>query len=165
MTEINHLMESLEVTIATEQAAAQVAAIAAETAAAAPEAVLPNVEVEAAAPAEAVLEEPVAEAAPTEEVKAEASTEEIQAAELATVEGQAVPAEEETTFDELFALKPGIIEPVAEEEEEEDGSGTSKDKKKKKKKKFVELTYDPDRDVVTAKKKHKRGGIEWDWEE
>jgi N utilization substance protein A len=111
------------------------------------------------------VEEPVSETAPVDEVKAEAPTEEAQAVEQGTVEEQPVAAEEETTFDELFAMKPGIIEPVAEEEEEEEGSGSSKDKKKKKKKKFVELTYDPDRDVVTAKKKHKRGGIEWDWEE
>jgi N utilization substance protein A len=98
------------------------------------------------------------------ETQAEAPTEEALVPEAAVEEQPAVP-EEETTFDQLFALKPGIIEPVAEEEEEEEGSGTSKDKKKKKKKKFVELTYDPDRDVVLAKKKHKRGGIEWDWEE
>ena len=167
MTEITHLMESLEATAATEQTTpAQVEEVVAEPIALAPEAVLPTVEVEAAAPAEAaVVEEPVSEAAPVEEIKVEAPTEEAQAVEQAPVEEQPAPAEEETTFDELFALKPGIIEPVAEEEEEEEGSGTSKDKKKKKKKKFVELTYDPDRDVVTAKKKHKRGGIEWDWEE
>ncbi len=167
MTEITHLMESLEVTAATEQAAAQVEEVAAEAAAPAPaqQAVLSPVEAEAAVPAEAAVEEPVSEAALVEEVKAEAPTEEALAVEQGTVEEQPVAAEEETTFDELFAMKPGIIEPVAEEEEEEEGSGTSKDKKKKKKKKFVELTYDPDRDVVTAKKKHKRGGIEWDWEE
>jgi transcription termination/antitermination protein NusA len=165
MTEIKSLMESLEVTAATEQAAAQVEEVVAEPAAAAPEAVLAPVEAEAAAPAEAVVEEPVSEAAPVEEILAEAPGAEAQVVEAGTVEGEPVAAEEETSFDELFALKPGIIEPVAEEEEEEEGSGTSKDKKKKKKKKFVELTYDPDRDVVTAKKKHKRGGIEWDWEE
>jgi transcription termination/antitermination protein NusA len=166
MTEITHLMESLEETAATEQAAAQAAEIVAEAPAPAPEAVLPPVEAEAAAPAEAAVEEPVAEeTAPVEEIKAEAPTEEAQAVEQGTAEAQPETVEEETTFDELFALKPGIIEPVVEEEEEEEGSGTSKDKKKKKKKKFVELTYDPDRDVVTAKKKHKRGGIEWDWEE
>ena len=164
MTEINHLMETVEITAATEQATAQVEEVPAATAA--PE-VVPQVEMEVAAPAtqpEAVVEEPVSEVeeAPSIEVQAGAPAEEAPAPE-AEVEEQPAAAEEETTFDQLFALKPGIIEPVAEEEEEEEG--TSKDKKKKKKKKFVELTYDPDRDVVLAKKKHKRGGIEWDWEE
>ena len=160
MTEINHLMEAMEATAATEQVAPQVEVVPVE--AAAPE-VTPPVEVEAAPVAEAAVEEPVAEVTPAIETQAETLAEEVLAAENAPVE-QPVPGEEETTFDELFALKPGIIEPVAEEEEEE-GSDSSKDKKKKKKKKFVELTYDPDRDVVLAKKKHKRGGIEWDWEE
>ena len=50
------------------------------------------------------------------------------------------------------------------EEEEETSSVTGKTKKSKKKRKSVEVVYDPDRDVVVSKKKHKRGATEWDWE-
>ncbi len=80
----------------------------------------------------------------------------------------AVPAEEveeEVPFDQLFALKSesmGIIEPVNEDEEELDD--VAKKSGKKKKPKHVEVTYDPDRDMTTAIKKHKRGGG-WDWED
>ena len=72
--------------------------------------------------------------------------------------------EEEASFDKLFTLKPGVIEPV-ETEEEEDEEGDKKTKKgKKKKRKSVEVEYDPDRDLMLIKKKHKRGDGEWDWE-
>jgi N utilization substance protein A len=159
MTEINRLMETLEITAATELAAAKVEEVpAAEPSA--PE-VFPPVEVVAA---ETVVQETVVETAPTVEIQAEVPAEEAPVPESGVAE-QPVISEEETSFDQLFALKPGIIEPAAEEEEEEEGTESAKDKKKKKKKKFVELTYDPDRDVVLAKKKHKRGGTEWDWEE
>jgi N utilization substance protein A len=135
MTEISHLMETMEVAAATEQAAVQVEEVPAV--AVAPE-VVPPVEIEAAPVAvaaepapEAAVQEPAAEGeqAPTMEVQAEVAAPlgEASTAE-AGVEEQPVAAEEETTFDQLFALKPGIIEPVAEEEEEEEGSGTSKDK-------------------------------------
>lgn len=162
MTEINRLMETLEITAATELAASKVEeAPAVEPST--PE-VLPPVEVVAAETVETVVQEPVVETAPAAEIQAEAPAEETPVPESGVAE-QPVISEEETSFDQLFALKPGIIEPAAEEEEEEEGTGSAKDKKKKKKKKFVELTYDPDRDVVLAKKKHKRGGTEWDWEE
>jgi len=80
----------------------------------------------------------------------------------------------ELSFDEMFAIKPDILEPVAETagdvEDEEDSNGEEgkpSDKKKKKKiKRFRELEYDPERDLVVAKKKHKRGDAEWtEWEE
>jgi transcription termination/antitermination protein NusA len=74
-------------------------------------------------------------------------------------------AEEEPSFDELFALKPELVEPVDFDEEEEEEDATKKGKKgKKKKKKHVEVEYDPDRDMTLVRKKHKRGGGEWDWE-
>ena len=114
------------------------------TAVAQPEVV--EVETPEAAPAEA---EPVAEA--------EASVPEAEpVAEL----------EEElpSSLDELFALKPEVLEVTGETgEEESDDSKTGK--KGKKKKKHVEVTYDPDRDVMMVRKKHKRGGGEWEeWE-
>ncbi len=73
--------------------------------------------------------------------------------------------EEEVPFDQLFALKSeslGVIEPINEDEEELDD--VAKKSSKKKKPKHVEVTYDPDRDMTTAIKKHKRGGG-WDWDE
>jgi N utilization substance protein A len=77
----------------------------------------------------------------------------------------AVAEEEPSSFDELFKLRADVMELVGDEEEEEEedeaGRPTQK-KKKKKKKKFVELEYDPDKDVVVARKKRKRGVGEWD---
>jgi len=80
----------------------------------------------------------------------------------------------ELSFDEMFAIKPEILEPVEETSEEaedeedsngEEGTSSGKKKKKKKIKRFRELEYDPDRDMVVAKKKHKRGDAEWnEWE-
>ena len=72
--------------------------------------------------------------------------------------------EEEPSLEELFSLRPEVLENVATTEEEGDEEG--KDKKKgKKKSKHVEVTYDPDRDLTIATKKHKRGdGGGWDWE-
>jgi hypothetical protein len=54
-----------------------------------------------------------------------------------------------------------VIEATDEEEDEEDLDQKGK-KKKKKKKKFVEVVYDPDRDVTLVTRKRKRGG---DWED
>ena len=75
--------------------------------------------------------------------------------------------EEPTTFDELFKLRADVLENATpdEEEEEEDSDRSTTKKKKKKKKKFVELEYDPEKDVVVAKKKRKRGVGDWgdDW--
>jgi N utilization substance protein A len=72
-------------------------------------------------------------------------------------------AEKPIDFNEIFTLRSevlGLQEPEEEEEEEElDQKGK---KKKKKKKKFVEVVYDPDRDITLVKRKRKRGG---DWED
>ena len=71
---------------------------------------------------------------------------------------------EEVSLDELFALKPEILVAGATGEEEEEGSTPASKDKKKKKKKYVEVVYDPDRDITTARKMHKRedGTIEWE---
>jgi len=72
-------------------------------------------------------------------------------------------AEKPIDFNEIFALRPeilGIQQDSEEDEEEEDLD--KKGKKKKKKKKFVEVVYDPDRDITLVKRKRKRGG---DWED
>jgi transcription termination/antitermination protein NusA len=70
--------------------------------------------------------------------------------------------EKPVDFNEIFTLRPEalVIEGTDEEEDEEDLD--KKGKKKKKKKKFVEVVYDPDRDITLVKRKRKRGG---DWED
>jgi len=114
--------------------------------------------------------EPVAELEAVEQpveaelVAAEAVPEEAQP-ELVEPEAEAVavPEEEPSSLDELFALRPDILEfvtPVDSEDEDEDDADRKK-KAKKKKKKFVEMEYDPDKDVVVYKKKRKRGD-DWD---
>jgi N utilization substance protein A len=124
------------------------------------------VEVEEQAQPQAEMEAAVEAAAPEAEV--EEVTAELAEAELAVeaVAEQAQLPEEElvTTFDELFALRPDVLEGVEPEEDEEEEDEDQK-KKKKKKKKFVEMEYDPEKDVVIAKKKRKRGGVAWedDW--
>ena len=88
--------------------------------------------------------------------------------ELAEAEEQpeAVLEEEPVSFDELFTLRPEVLDMVAPEEDEEfeEEGDMKKKKKKKKQRKFVEVEYDPDRDLVVVKKKHKRGGFDWDGE-
>ncbi len=128
----------------------------------------PQAEAEAVAEAPQAVE--LAVAAPVEETRpAEAVEEKQPEAQPAKAEAPAetlgVEAEEELpiSLDELFALKPEVlemVEPSEDEEEEDDRSGHPK--KKKKKKKFVEMEYDPDKDVVVVKKKRKRGGELWD---
>ncbi len=115
---------------------------------------------EAPAAAEPAAELPV-EAAPLEPAAVEA----LAAGPAAEPAAAPVAEEEEPSFDELFTLKPDIIPAVTgdEEESEEDQKGKKKAGKKGKKK-FVEITYDPDADVTTARKKHKRGDEPWDWE-
>ncbi len=101
----------------------------------------------------AITETTPIEAAPSEEKLEEPVT-------------PAVEAEEElpTSLEEIFALKPEVLEmaePLSDDDEEDDGEG-GKGKKKKKKKKFVEMEYDPDADAVIVKKKRKRGSEPWD---
>jgi len=73
-------------------------------------------------------------------------------------------------FDELFSLKPddiGYRVNGEDDEEEEDGDQKPGAKKgKKKKKRFIEVEYDPDRDVTLVKRKRKRDGTwgdDWDY--
>jgi transcription termination/antitermination protein NusA len=72
-------------------------------------------------------------------------------------------AEKPIDFNEIFTLRPEalVIEDAEEEEKEEELDQDGK-KKKKKKKKFVEVVYDPDRDITLVKRKRKKGG---DWED
>jgi N utilization substance protein A len=142
MDSITSLMTSFDEQLAAEAAAAEIAA--------------------AEVPAEAEKAAEVEVQPVSEEIAAEAITEEIDT-EKSETEKAVEEAVEEPSLEELFTLRPEVLENVPPtEEEEEDGD---KDKKKgKKKSKHVEVTYDPDRDLTIAKKKHKRGGNEWDWE-
>lgn len=159
MTDINNLMDSLTPVLEGETPQAEV-----------PAAVIPVEEApqEVAAP---VVEEPVVAAVEPVLVAVETLAPAEAPAEILAVEAtaqtevetsEAGGEKEEVSFDELFRLKSSV--PTQEIEEEEDDSDSSKSKKQKKKKKFVEVTYDPDRDVMVVRKKHKRGGEPWDWE-
>lgn len=110
-------------------------------------------------PAEAVVEEPAAEAA-LEEVTSEESVETVEPAEAAK-------PEEDLTFEDLFNLQPSAIvaERLVDDEETEDEDELGKGKGKKKKKKHTgEVEYDPEKDLVIRKKRHKRGADDWgDW--
>jgi transcription termination/antitermination protein NusA len=100
-----------------------------------------------------------------EEVVLPGVTEEVSpAVETGETQIASTEEEEEASFDKLFTLKPGIVEPVAMEDEEEEEGDKKTKKGKKKKRKSVEVEYDPDRDLMLIKKKHKRGDGEWDWE-
>ncbi len=115
--------------------------------------------------------EEVAEVQPTIVEEGAQVVEEI-SAEPVSISEEQVPAvsgdvkEEEgkkpIDFNEIFALRPEILGIQDTEEEEEEEDLDKKGKKKKKKKKFVEVVYDPDRDITLVKRKRKRGG---DWED
>ncbi len=105
------------------------------------------------APAKAVIEPAIfTEAAP---VVPEAA---VQLEEIAEVEATIA----EKPLEEIFALKPEMLQPVVVTEDEVESSDA---KKKKKKKKHVEIVYDPEQDQTIAHKKHKRGDAGWEeWE-
>jgi transcription termination/antitermination protein NusA len=109
---------------------------------------------------EAAIIEVAEEQAPEVEVPQLVEPEEAEAEEEVS---ETVEEEEEelpATLDEIFALKPEVLDMVdAGEEDEEEEPGR---KKKKRKKKFIEMEYDPEKDVTVVKKKRKRGGDDWD---
>jgi transcription termination/antitermination protein NusA len=129
-------------------------------------------EVQAAAEAAVVKEEPVVEpevaveetALPVDigsevEPVLPETNEEVQPEKVEKVE---VP-EEEPSLEELFTLRPEVLENVS-VNEDEDEDGKDDKKKGKKKSKHVEVVYDPDRDLTVVTKKHKRGDDGWDWD-
>jgi len=132
-----------------------------------------TVEAEAA---EAKAEEPVVEeAAPVEEAvqtEPEAVTEAVEEMEAVkeeeklkeTVTEEEPEAEEDISLEEIFSMRPEVLD-TSMLSEEDDVDDQDKSKKKKKKSKHVVVTYDPDRDLTTVTKKHKRGGGEWDFDE
>jgi N utilization substance protein A len=108
-----------------------------------------------AEPVSAIEAEPVGEKVGPEAQVAEA-------VELApAVEGSLQAEEEPGSLDELFALRPEVLDFISSDDDEEDDESDDK-KKKKKKKKYVEMVYDPDKDVMVVKIKRKRGGLDFD---
>ncbi len=151
MEYFNDLMTSLDKQLADEQAA-----LAAEA---------------EAAVVETVIEEPVVAVEIPEEV-AVMTPEEVEQVleptveEIAVVEGIVeVEPEKEPSLEELFTLRPEVLDTAGiVDDEETDESGKAK-KKGKKKGKHVVVTYDPDRDMTVVQKQHKRGTDDWGWEE
>jgi len=89
-----------------------------------------------------------------------AEGQEVLIAELKVAE---VEEEAQPTLDEIFALKPEVLDAVeGSGEEEEEGDDKKGKKKGKKKKTNVQIEYDPDRDLTIVRKKHKHGA---EWEE
>ena len=80
------------------------------------------------------------------------------------VEETEVVPEVEPSLEELFTLRPEVLDTAGITEDEESDEISKGKKKGKKKGKHVVVTYDPDRDMTLVQKKHKRGGG-WDWEE
>jgi N utilization substance protein A len=156
----------LEVPAVTEEAFVET--VVSEIQEEAPTEVVTEVETLAVEADQTAVPEEIQVATPEPEVKM-VEKEPIEEAEAPQEEAVmvATPVVEEdvTSLDELFALQPEILD--VEEDEEEDSDESDKDrkhKKKGKKKKFVEVEYDPERDVTLVRKKHKRGA-EWeqDW--
>ena len=110
---------------------------------------------EAEAVAEAAVDSAVEVETPVEEAVAEQETEPVLELDVA----------DDTTLDQLFALRPEVFDgtrEISEGDEEEDISDKKGKKGKKgKKRRFVEMEYDPDLDEMIVKRKHKRAD-EWD---
>ncbi len=149
MQTIRNLMETLE-----QQAAAE--AEAAKLVEPAPAEEIP-----------AALEE--TPAAAVEEAVAAVEPVEVEAGIVETVPGEPVAEEvvpeEEPSLEEIFTLRPEVLTATEYvDEEEEEGEADKKDRKKPKGKKgrrFVNVEYDPDKDVTIVRKQHKRGDDEW----
>lgn len=74
-----------------------------------------------------------------------------------------IPESEEelpTSLEEIFKLRPDMLD-LPDISDEEDASS-----KKKQKKKYIDVEYDPDQDVTIYRKKHKNVTDEWDdWDD
>jgi len=102
---------------------------------------------------DATGEQPETEIMSVEEVSLESAADTQE-----PVEGEITP---EVLIEDWTAVK------TVSEDDEEEGEAGSKEKKKKGKKRNTEIEYDPDRDMMVVKKKHKKGGKEtWmnDWD-
>jgi transcription termination/antitermination protein NusA len=153
MLEIGKLMDEIEVEAKP--------VVVEETPVETPEAIVALPEVAAPLETPLVVVDPMA-AEIGEKAGEEALVEgqEVLVAELKVAE---VEEEAQPTLDEIFALKPEVLDAVeGSGEEEEEGDDKKGKKKGKKKKTNVQIEYDPDRDLTIVRKKHKHGA---EWEE
>ncbi|MBM3145106.1 MAG: transcription termination/antitermination protein NusA [Chloroflexi bacterium] len=159
------------------------APVVAEAVEAAPPTEIPEAEtveyVEEGIPAEVVaeapeagveVEEPIetkkAVEAPEEPVAEVAAPAEIPAA-IAPSEAEVVEEEETLeTMEEIFHRKPEMLEIPDLDDEELPYKEEEDDDKSKRRKKYVEVEYDPERDVTIYRKKRKRDSKGWDdWDD
>jgi N utilization substance protein A len=113
--------------------------------------------------AEPVMAQPAETGEMAEAAGEAAAVEGTEVSEAPAQAGEVLPGvdEEGVSLEELFTLRPEVLDfGTVTEEEEEDEVG--KKKAKGKKKKFVEVEYDPDKDVLLAKKKRKRSTGDWE---
>jgi N utilization substance protein A len=100
----------------------------------------------------------------TAEVEAEITAEETKEAEETVKEAEKPapkeePEEEIESLEDIFKLKPEMLDVPDLDDELDD------DARKKKRKKFVDVEYDPEQDVTIYRKKRKRKTQEWeDWD-
>jgi N utilization substance protein A len=114
---------------------------------------------EAAPAPEPQPEAPAAEPVSVEETPVAAAPIEVQKEAKKPVSEDEDFAKDGVSLDDLFTLKSEIFRAALDEEEEEE---KDKKKDKKKKKKGVELVLDEDLGEVVGRKKHKRGGDDFD---
>lgn len=168
MTEINRLVETLTITEPAEGVSASSRTRTAEKQPAEVEPVsTAPVTDRVETPAE-VVKEAIAEEAPalpveeTEEKSPEAVEKKAEA--VKDPDAEDLIGEEDASFDELFTLRPEILNDAVPTDEDEEEEGDSKKKKGKKKgKKHVEIEFDPEAGRTFVKKKHKRNGEEWEF--
>ncbi len=116
-------------------------------------------EPEVAAAPQSEPEAPAVEAVSVVETPVAAAPVEVQKEAKKSVSEEEDFAKDGVSLDDLFTLKSEIFSTVV-DDEEEDEKGKKKDKKKKKK--GVELVLDEDLGEVVGRKKHKRGGDDFD---
>lgn len=103
----------------------------------------------------------------TEDSVEEVTSDEVESGEVVVedtakaespTEKAGVPDEElPKSMEEIFKLKPEMLD-----FDEFSSNESTDDDKGKKRKKYVEIEYDPDRDVTIYRKKRKKSGQEWD---
>jgi N utilization substance protein A len=120
-------------------------------------------------PAEAIIEQPMeeVETALSEELPEVEETIVPDSETNSDSDNEEIAIDEDISFEEIFTLKPELLDPIqnsAEGDDESDDSLSAADKNKKKKRKNQTIEYDPDVDLVIKRKKHKHSGGDWDWD-
>ena len=87
-----------------------------------------------------------------------------------TVEAEPIDAEKDEEIpdstEEILEIKPEMLDVPEPSKEDELLKELDDDDKSKKRKKYVEIEYDPDRDVTIYRKKHKKDSKGWDdWDD